>query len=231
MALLDGLEIEIDDEVKAKIEEHVSAEHNAALEAEKLAFKQKMNGLDAKLKAEQEKASAFDGISPDEIAVLRKAKSSNAELSAALEEYKTRYSEKERLLAERESQLQELDTTQKLSNTLSQYEAAENALPFHKGAQQDALKTLRERMTDIDGNTVFKKADGSPFVTENGYGDAQQFISNVLRQEKPWLFQQPTGGGAPGQNSIHGSAKTGDMGGDKKSRSEAIAQKFNLPRK
>lgn len=219
---------EIPKDVQEKLSAYVDEKHGAAIEAEKLSFKGKMNGLDAKLKAAQELAARFDGIDADEIPVLRAAKGKNGELEAALSELKKNYATKEKALEEKEAQLKKLDFSQKLNQAIHQHNTQNPAVSVRDDMADVLAMIAAQRVTEIDGHTVYTKNDGSPIVKDSGYGDASAFIEH-LRSERPSLFNAPTGGGAAGSSNTLGSATKGDFAGDKKARANAIAERFNLP--
>ncbi len=210
MSLFDGLDVtSIDAELLAAIEKS----HAAALAETKGAFKVKMDSLDAKLKHEQERAKAFEGIEPDEVDVLRKSRGKSSELEAALNDLKQKYQQKEKAVAEKEAALVEkeqfikkLDFSRKLTDTVRQFNT-QNPNVAVRDDMLDIVEMLAAtRSKEVEGVTVFMKDDGTPLVKESGYAGVDTFIEH-LRGERPSLFKTPTGSGATGSNSP-GSAKT-----------------------
>ncbi len=203
MSLFDGLDVtSIDAELLAAIEKA----HAAALQSEKLTFKEKMNGLDAKNKDYEKRLQAYGDLDPGEVPVLKEARKKTSELEAA---YQARYAEKDkeiaerdRLLREKEDQFKKLDTRNKLLHSLQEYKAAKAGLPVADGADVDVIEMLERRMAQsAEGQTYFVTGDGKPFVTDTGYGGATDYISKVLQKEKAFFFQQPTGSGATGSSA------------------------------
>jgi hypothetical protein len=188
-----------------ELAEKIGADVNGAYEAARLSFKEKMDRLDAKLKAEAERAAAFEGVDPNEIPVLRKAKGDAAELSAALEKHRADYQAKEAALAEMRAKLERLDFQRNIEHAIRQYNTANPALAVREDAA-DLIEILaQQRLKQADGKQIFTDAAGTPIMRGDSFGGPDAFIE-ALRKEKPSLFNAPTGSGATGSKSA-GSAK------------------------
>lgn len=203
MSIFDASKYEgLPPELATKIAEDV----NGAAEAMRFDFKKKMDAMDAKVKAANERVSHFEGLEPGEIEVLRKARGDASELKTALEALKSQYAAKEAALQEKEQVLQKLDFSRNLAQTIHQYNTKNPAASVRDDAV-DLIEILAmQRVQEADGKKVFLNKDGSPIMKGDRYGGAEDFIE-YLRNERPSLFQQPRGDGAVGSKTPPGSAQ------------------------
>lgn len=203
MSIFDASKYEgLPPELATKIAEDV----NGAAEAMRADFKAKMNAMDAKVKSANERMAAFEGIEPSAIADFKRAVNELGETKAA---QAALLEEKKRLQKERddwEMNAKKLSTRQKILQSLSEYQANGGLRPA-PGADEDLIDTLEKKIAQNGDSVYFMRKDGTPFVTESGYGTAADFISQVLTKEKPYLFEQPRGDGAVGSKTPPGSAQ------------------------
>lgn len=170
-------------------------------------FKKKMDALDAKLRAAEEKAANAPDIDPDELKALREARDKNPELQATLKEIQKG---REQAEAQREaamSELSELRMQTAVSRAIDDYNTKHPTVTVPDD-MRDVVSMLASQSLKYDDETKAYKAydsKGDIIVTDKGAATPVDWLA-WLRNERPSLFNRPNGSGASG-STHNGSAK------------------------
>lgn len=182
-------------------------------------FKKKMNSMDSKLKAAQEHAANAPDIDPEELKALREARDKSPELQATLDAMKKRSQESEQALktqgdewaAKYEAQSQVILEMQLGSTINAAINEHDSAFPDHsvKTDLKDVVSMLAKEALRFDDDSqsfrVYTKS-GDIVATDKGAATPVDWL-NILRKDRPNLFNAPAGSGATGSKHTNGSAK------------------------
>ncbi len=178
-------------------------EINNSLDVAKAEFKIKMDNMDAKTKEAHAVADKFKGLDPDEIPVLQEARKKNPELEGALDEMRKERDEYLTKLESRESELQLTQFKDTISKTVNSFNTQNPDISVRDDMREFVDDLAIKHFRDIDGKLIPHKADGTPLITKDGYGNESDWLAQ-LREDKPSLFNSPTGSGATGSKGQGG---------------------------
>lgn len=204
--------LDSDSAVASAMTAYIDESVNNRVDVVKGDFKSKMDALNAKKVAAEEHAAAFGDITPEEIKSLRAA-------SGKAEEYTATLAEKDKIIAEKEKQigdvnqkLQGLQLSTTIASAINEYDA-KNPTVTVKPDMKDLIGILANDVLKLDENTgqfrVYDKS-GNIVATDKGAASPVDWL-NILRSERPSLFNAPTGGGASGSKHPGSAKKFADM--------------------
>lgn len=199
--------LDADTTVQTAITGHITSSVDNRVEVVKSDFKAKMDSLDAKRLAAEEKAKAFAGVNPDELEALRQARDKNPELQATLDAIKQKAEASERALAEQTVTLQKMQMRHTISQAINEYDVAFPTVSV-KPDMKDVVSMLASDALRYDEDAkTFRvyNAQGEIVATDKGAATPVDWLVK-LRDERPSLFNVPAGSGAPGSRS-NGSAE------------------------
>ena len=177
-------------QLAAKQTEEATKQFDAA----KADFKLKMDAMDAKLKAKESDPSKPSAREQELEGVLAQVRIENEQLRKGQDDLRK---EKEA----KELEIESLARDHLMDGEINIYNA--HATKTAADAKPDLIAYLKQemkgRLTTIDGKIVPTHRDGTPMYTHDGFATMQTLIT-AIRQEKPSLFNHPTGSGATGQN-------------------------------
>ncbi len=241
------------------IQEAIKSEFDSMYEARFNTEASGLQRVNADLKKEKQQLKEhFDAfkdkykdINPDEYRQLREFRESAGEAGKQLESLQ---SENEILRTERDAitnsfedklrakdqealQIQSQLDNERLDNRVLQ------GIQMHN-KEYSSVKALpgTERWILAEARETWKKDENGSFVPMRGDrvltgpdGNVMTFPEWVnslrTRAEFSHMFEQPTGGGAPGSGKSGRPFNPNDLAGDKDQRTAAFAARFNLPRK
>lgn len=188
----------------AQIEEGVTNRVDVA----KAEFKRKMNDMDKKLKAAEERLGNAPDIEADELKALREARDKNPELQATLEAMKKRTEEAEARLQKQSDELLDMQLGHTITQAINEHDTA-NPTVAVKADMKDVVSMLAKDALRYDEDSknfrVYSKS-GEIVATDKGAATPIDWLA-MLRNEKPSLFNVPAGSGAQGSKQTNGSAK------------------------
>lgn len=206
-ARLDGDE-KITGAVSAYIDEAATNRENVA----KQSFKAKMDGLNAKLEAANGQLEAFGGVTPDEIKSLKAASGKAPELEATLAEKDKRIAELEKADKDKDARLQNMLRSNTIAAAINEYDTAHPTVSV-KPDMKDVVSMLAQdalRFDEATGQFRVYNKQGEIVATDKGAASPVDWLL-MLRDERPSLFNVPTGGGASGSTSSGSAKKYADM--------------------
>lgn len=192
----------------AQIEEGVTNR----VEVAKVDFKKKMDAMNTKYQTAEERAAAleesFKGVDPEEIEVLKQARDKAPELQATLDAMKEKYTQAELSIKEQSEKLQNMQLSHTINESINAFNTEFPTVSVKPDAV-DIIAMLAKDAIKLDPETGEPKVykDGDILATDKGVATPKDWL-NIMRTERPSLFNVPTGSGASGSTNNPGSAKT-----------------------
>lgn len=214
---IDGIDKELaekldaDTAISTAISTYIETSTTNRVDVVKSEFKQKMDALDVKKKAAEDKAQEieekFKGMDPEELETLRAARDKTPELQATLDALKEKYNEKESELENQRSKLHNMQLAHTINQAINEYDTKHPTVSV-KQDMRDVVSMLANDSLKLDsesGEFRVYNTKGEIIATDKGAATPVDWLT-MLRDERPSLFNVPSGGGASG-SSNSGSAK------------------------
>ena len=176
-------------------------------------FKKKMDGMDAKLKEAEDRLENVPDISPDELKALREARDKNPELQATLDALKKRTEDAEGALKTQADEMLQMQRGQTITQAINEYDSAHPTTTV-KAEFKDVVSMLATDALRYDEDAksfkVYSKS-GEVVATDKGAATPVDWL-DMLRTERPGMFNVPAGSGATGSKQTGSATKSyGDM--------------------
>ena len=194
--------------ITSAVSAHIDTSATNQVGVAKEQFKQKMNALNTKLQAAEEKAANSPDIDEDELKALREARDKNPELQATLDAMKQKTADAEAALKTQIKEVQQMKLAQTVNSSIQEYNT-EHPTVMLKPDMVDVVGMLASdslRYDDESKKFRVYNAEGDIIATDKGAATPVDWLIK-LRTERPSLFNAPAGGGAPGSKTPGGATK------------------------
>lgn len=194
----------IDEYQSKQIEEGVTNRVDVA----KAEFKKKMDALGAKLADAETRLDNTPDISPDELKALREARDKNPELQATLDALKKRTKDAEDALKTQADEMLQMQRGQTITQAINEYDSAHPNTTV-KAEFKDVVSMLAAEALRFDSDAktfrVYSKS-GEIVATDKGAATPVDWL-DMLRTERPGMFNMPAGSGATGSKPTGSATK------------------------
>lgn len=171
-------------------------------------FKSKMDALDAKYKDVLSQLGDFKGMDIETVKIWKSAAEKNSEITAQLDAMKQRTEEAEAVAKSHVAELQNMRRLGEVTRAINEYDSKFETRKVKSDAK-DIVAMLSEQALRYDDEAKrFKVYNGDePLATDQGPASTVDWLV-MLRKERPSLFEQPSGSGAPGSTSSGSASNT-----------------------
>jgi len=200
--------LDADETLQGAISTHIDDSVTNRVDVKADEFKQRMEALDAKRKAAEARASSAPDIDPEELKALKLAAEKSPELQAQLDAMKKAREEESAALQKKTEEVNRMQLDHTTSLAIDEYGRAHPTVAVLPEARDLVAGLMRDALHFDEGANAYRVRDkqGNIVATDEGAATPIDLLQ-TLRKERPILFAQPGGSGAPGTGTTTGSGE------------------------